>query len=547
MNVYREIRDTYLRYLDTAYWLRSPRLMDERRALLTSSDLLFTDVLVEPVLPYDANHGLLEATRSVGIDGDVAETVGEALFGAYRVGDQPIRLRDHQATAVQRSLQAGNVDGRNVVVTSGTGSGKTESFLLPVLLRLMQEARSLGGRRALSTHGGRASGARGEAAAAGSNAPAAVRALVLYPTNALVEDQITRLRQALRAIAGSPGGRQALVRALHRRDPRQRKPAHEGHATTVVRRRREDLRDAAEEFDSLKDHDGTIDLSQFPDPRQGETADAVGHGDPPAGPPRDQLLDAQRDAHARHRRAPFEATRDWLDEDENVFSLVVDELHLYRGTQGSEVAMIVRNLLDRLGLAPDSPQLRCIATSASLTDDPAGLGFLEQFFGVDRASFFVTPGRPRRCSPLPRLSPAGPRAVEDPRALERHRPSVGGGLCVRPRWRTGQGATLPDLAARLFDEPDDDMAALEVVLDASEHHAAWARVPSRCAPTCSSVRCVGCGHAPTLPATRSIARGPARHRAALLDSCVHVRLRRPSPRASVLLRVRRHQPGRLRR
>ena len=74
---------------------------------------------------------------------------------------------------------------------------------------------------------------------------------------------------------------------------------------------------------------------------------------------------------------------------------MIDELHLYRGTQGSEVAMIVRNLLDRLGLDPDSPQLRCLATSASLTDDPTGLDYLEQFFGISRSSFYVTAGTPR--------------------------------------------------------------------------------------------------------------------------------------------------------
>ena len=70
----------------------------------------------------------------------------------------------------------------------------------------------------------------------------------------------------------------------------------------------------------------------------------------------------------------FDATRSWLASDErHMLSLVIDELHLYRGTQGSEVAMIVRNLLGRLGLEPDSPQLRCLATSASLTDDTSWL------------------------------------------------------------------------------------------------------------------------------------------------------------------------------
>ena len=43
--------------------------------------------------------------------------------------------------------------------------------------------------------------------------------------------------------------------------------------------------------------------------------------------------------------------------------------------------MIVRNLCDRLGLGPDSAQLKIVATSASLDDDQGA--YLEGFFGVD--------------------------------------------------------------------------------------------------------------------------------------------------------------------
>ena len=47
----------------------------------------------------------------------------------------------------------------------------------------------------------------------------------------------------------------------------------------------------------------------------------------------------------------FSQTAAWLRSDpSNVFTLVVDELHLYRGTSGAEVAMVIRNLTSRLGL-----------------------------------------------------------------------------------------------------------------------------------------------------------------------------------------------------
>jgi ATP-dependent helicase YprA (DUF1998 family) len=64
----------------------------------------------------------------------------------------------------------------------------------------------------------------------------------------------------------------------------------------------------------------------------------------------------------------FARTAAWLasDRERNLFHLVVDELHTYRGTPGTEVGYLIRTLLDRIGLTPDSPQLRIIATSASI-------------------------------------------------------------------------------------------------------------------------------------------------------------------------------------
>ena len=79
----------------------------------------------------------------------------------------------------------------------------------------------------------------------------------------------------------------------------------------------------------------------------------------------------------------FEATKRWLAEPDSIFHLVLDELHVYRGTAGTEVAYLLRLLLDRLGLHPSHPKLRILASSASLEPtDPTSLSFLDDFFGV---------------------------------------------------------------------------------------------------------------------------------------------------------------------
>ena len=92
----------------------------------------------------------------------------------------------------------------------------------------------------------------------------------------------------------------------------------------------------------------------------------------------------------------FEQTRSWLacedlpqeqrnsEKSNRVFHLIIDELHLYRGTQGTEVAYLLKLVLNRLGLHPHHDQLRILASSASLeAGDQASKKFLEDFFGID--------------------------------------------------------------------------------------------------------------------------------------------------------------------
>lgn len=476
IEVYRQISEAYLRYVDSAYWLRSEDLMAERRSLLTSSDLLFTDVLIEPVVPYDATEDLLEVAERAGLDQESASMVGRALFGRFvDPPGSPIKLRAHQAEALERSLQPGLTPKRNVVVTSGTGSGKTESFLLPLLARLVQESRSWPADRPVERWWETLS-SPWRSSRSGSARVSAMRSLILYPTNALVEDQVVRLRRAVRELAGEPEGHQlwfgrytgstagsGKVPSTTRKDSRVRAEAHS-------------IRSMITEYDDMaSEGDGDIDLAQFADPRQGEM---VTRWEMITDPP-DIMVTNYSMLNVmlmRDREEPlFEATRRWLAQDEaHVFTLVVDELHLYRGTQGSEVAMIVRNLLDRLGLDPASPQLRCIATSASLPAGDEGLDYLEQFFGVDPSSFHVTAGQPRVVAadlPIDRsaLLEASTKLREDEDGSEL---VASLSLCeaVTVACRDDEedrfrATPLIELGERLFDTPDDG-TALQIVLEA---------------------------------------------------------------------------------
>ena len=102
----------------------------------------------------------------------------------------------------------------------------------------------------------------------------------------------------------------------------------------------------------------------------------------------------------------FEKTKKWLEQPDSIFHLVVDELHSYRGTSGSEVAFLLRTLFNRLGLDPDSPKLRIIASSASLegneerekdegSEEDEGREYLHQFFARGK-SFRIIGSPPHR-------------------------------------------------------------------------------------------------------------------------------------------------------
>lgn len=404
------IRDAYLRYYDSAFWMRDQAVMAERREILLSDGVMSRDPLIEAVPQYPSTDPIEDACKRAGLSDFVAKHLGNVIFGSA----QSIKLRKHQAQSLE--VASKGIDGhRNVVVTSGTGSGKTESFLLPLIATLLQErstgvgdgtlnrwwAGELGNNDTTWSH---------SRANLGTAFAPAVRALVLYPTNALVEDQISRLRQAAaraRDIFGKPlfyFGRYtgATIGSTFIPPARLNSSARTrineiGREVLAIEREVANIR--RQMAAAGKDTARILETcSQFQDPSIGEM---LTRWDMIAAAPDIMITNTSmlNIMLMRDVEAPiFQQTREWLDASEaNTFTLVVDELHSYRGTQGTEVALVVRNMLDRLGLQPSSKQLRCIATSASL-DGESGKEYLEQFFGVSRSSFSIFPGEPRSFS-----------------------------------------------------------------------------------------------------------------------------------------------------
>ena len=67
----------------------------------------------------------------------------------------------------------------------------------------------------------------------------------------------------------------------------------------------------------------------------------------------------------------WNSTREWLNESpENKLLFIIDEAHMYRGSSGGEVALLIRRLFHKLGISRSRVQF--ILTTASMPDKISG-------------------------------------------------------------------------------------------------------------------------------------------------------------------------------
>ncbi|MFH9004569.1 DEAD/DEAH box helicase [Streptomyces afghaniensis] len=386
LGTFEHLKDALFRYYNTPFGLADEHLERERQRLFDTDGGAWRDPLIEVRPRYVSMEcDIADSVREAGAHPELAELVQLGLL------DGVPSLYEHQHEALVAAVR----DGRDVVVTAGTGSGKTESFMLPVLADLVREsavwssAALPSNRWWMSPNSGYQPQRAGE-----SGRHAAVRAMVLYPMNALVDDQMMRLRKALDSDA---------VRGWLERS----RPGHRFYfgrytgATPVagdigsaagVKKLRKDFE--ATEKRSLQAHKAGGE-GQFFLPRL-DGAEMRCRWDMIQAPP-DIMITNYSMLNVMLMRSResgiFAKTRRWLEEVPDArFTLVVDELHMYRGTAGTEIAYLLRNLRHRLGLTDKPEKFRVLAASASL-EAPRDLDFLQEFFGVDGDRFEVLGGR----------------------------------------------------------------------------------------------------------------------------------------------------------
>ena len=175
-----EIRNALREYIEATYHVGHPSLIRQRQVLLDQQGNTFQTPFLESTPRYTPGRRFAELTLDKAALELFARLTSTEHDHAPLIFDPPYT---HQAAALEAAAS-----GRSLVVTTGTGSGKTETFLLPMLAKLAEEA----------------------ANRPQSFAAPGVRALVLYPMNALVNDQLGRLRLLLERFARRLVSRGAL-------------------------------------------------------------------------------------------------------------------------------------------------------------------------------------------------------------------------------------------------------------------------------------------------------------------------------------------------
>ncbi|MCP3669133.1 MAG: DEAD/DEAH box helicase, partial [Gammaproteobacteria bacterium] len=238
----------------------------------------------------------------------------------------------HQVKSWESLLQ----QKKSVLVSSGTGSGKTECFLVPIIEDLFQEAFD-------------------------AKAPlTGVRALFLYPLNALINSQRERLKAWMTGFGGN------LRFSLYNGDtPLKRTPA------AMMNESPEEVRDR------------TI-LRENP---------------PPILVTNSTMLEYML---VRNDDAPI------IDQSQGKLRwIVLDEIHTYIGSQAAELALLLRRVITSFGVKAED--VRYVATSATIGgDDDSALLELQKFLaavaGVSESQVVVIKGR-RNIPEIPKLPP----------------------------------------------------------------------------------------------------------------------------------------------
>lgn len=308
-----------------------PAFAEEYKTTIENYKYLSSPFLEKiPYYAQDANT-TLKSLYEETIDENIADTVLEEetakLFAAefgQKGHPENVNLYSHQAEAVRAAA-----NGKNLIICTGTGSGKTESFLIPVINSIIKE--------------------RKKCAQEDTTYQKGVRVMILYPMNALVNDQVRRLRSVIRhAVNENINYAKDITYGIFTSELNKRE-----------RRKPQLARDLDRDDYLVRNNDHPF-LSGNETPANEYTSRRRWANEGPA----DILITNY--SMLEHLMLDPDRQNIFYNGNATWKYIVLDEAHTYDGAVGTDVAWLVRRVAQR---TQAGNQLRYIATSATLVDD----------------------------------------------------------------------------------------------------------------------------------------------------------------------------------
>lgn len=371
---YAAIRNRLSNYIKSDYLANSETLLLYADDLLGEFSGTNSNIAQEPYIETSASYEkIADGIKNLEhIDAGVKSTLLK-LVDTNKLGIFSTPFK-HQVKSLE-----GFAQGKDLFVSTGTGSGKTECFLWPIMAKCIGEAR---------------------------NHPTffkrnAVRTLIIYPMNALVSDQLARFRNIM--------GREEFLK-IFTQDTHATRIPHFGMYTgrtsyagvpklsenkklaEAYRRRFLVVKSASEEEKVQQQNkiDGLKKINKYP-ARYSENgmeifiehleqnihmpspydAELITRFEIQQCPPDILVTNYSMLEYMLMRKLEsniWDSTKEWIHESEdNRLLIVLDEAHMYRGSAGGEIAFLLDRLFDRLGITADDVQF--ILTTASMPDD----------------------------------------------------------------------------------------------------------------------------------------------------------------------------------
>jgi len=370
---YQAIRERLKNYIKSDYLANSETLLLYVDDLLGEQCSEYTNIAREPYIETSASYKKIPdgIKNSAQIEPHIKEPLLKLAKENLGVFSDPF---EHQVKSLEYFLS-----GKDLFVSTGTGSGKTECFLWPIIAKCFNEAK-------INPCVFKMKG---------------VRTLIIYPMNALVSDQLARFRK----IMGSDKFREIFTRETQAtriphfgmytgRTPYSgdSKLSNNRELATIFRENYlvDETADVETQRRQANNIRGLKSINKYP-ARFGENglkvfienlennihkpspfdAELITRFEMQECPPDilitnysmlEYMLMRQREANI------WDKTAEWLDESgDNRLLIVLDEAHMYRGSAGGEIALLLERLFDRLGISVDKVQF--ILTTASMPQD----------------------------------------------------------------------------------------------------------------------------------------------------------------------------------